>query len=93
MANKTPLGKGVTPVGVGSYGMNRPAPSRNVAGLSVMPVNTSPAYLTNRIAHNLSNYSEGKLTPKNASMMPGWPQPKSNNFVSSSTWKNWGLAP
>jgi hypothetical protein len=92
MANKIPLGKGVTPVGVGAYGINRPAPSRNVAGLSVMRENTTPSYLKNRVAHSSNNYSKGKLTPKNAAMMPGWPQPKSNNFVPSSTWKNWTLA-
>jgi hypothetical protein len=64
---KSVLGQGVTPRGVGPYGMNRPAPSRNVAGLSVLPVNGTPSYMANRA------YPKGPLFPKNLAHYKGWP--------------------
>ena len=64
---KSALGQGVTPRGVGPYGMNRPAPSRNVAGLSVMPVNGTPSYMANRA------YPKGPLFPTNLASYKGWP--------------------
>jgi hypothetical protein len=64
---KSALGQGVTPRGVGPYGMNKPAPSRNVAGLSVMPVNGTPSYMANRA------FPKGPLFPKNLANYKGWP--------------------
>jgi hypothetical protein len=73
---KTALGEGKSYL-VGPYGSEIPHPSRNVAGLSVLPQNVTPSYLKNRA------YPKGPLFPPNiAHYNRGWPQ-SPNTFVKS----------
>ena len=80
----TALGKGMTLRGVGPWGMNRPHPARNVAGLSVLPVNGTPSYMVNRA------YPKGPLYPTNLAGFKGWPN-SGPGFVESNSWHNRGV--
>ena len=77
---KQALGQG-TSYPVGPYGSSIPAPSRNVAGLSVLPQNYTPAYIKN------SAYPKGRLFPSNLAHYKGWPQ-SPNTYVAPTTWRD-----